>query len=88
MPTIADLLREEGIQQGVQQGILKSARESVIDILELRFEVIPELIVNRLNEIYDPSILKIFRRKSVKATSPEVVEVSRPPRGFLKGAMI
>jgi len=39
MPTIADLLREEGIQQG----ILQSAREAVIDILELRFEVVPRV---------------------------------------------
>lgn len=71
MPTIADSLREEGIRQGMQQGIVQSAREAVIDILELRFEVVPEAIVNRLNEIYDPSILKIFRRKAVKISSLE-----------------
>ncbi|MBC2695521.1 MAG: hypothetical protein HF982_09665 [Desulfobacteraceae bacterium] len=68
-------------------GILQSVREAVIDILELRFEVIPELIVNRLNKIYDPSILKIFRRKAVRITPPEVIEVFRPLR-FLKRRMI
>ncbi len=79
MPTIADSLREEGIRQGmqrgIQQGIVQSAREAVIDILELRFEVVPETIVNRLNEIYDPSILKIFRRKAVKVSSLEFVQI-------------
>jgi len=82
MPTIADSLREEGIrqgiqqgmQQGMQQGVLQSAREAVIDILEARFEVVPQSIVNRLNEIYDPSILKIFRRKAVKVKSLEEFE--------------
>lgn len=71
MPTIADSLRQEGIQEGMQRGILQSAREAVIDNLEVRFEVVPESIVNRLNEIYDPSILKIFRRKAVKVKSLE-----------------
>ena len=75
MPTIADSLREEGIRQGMQQGIVQSAREAVIDILELRFDVVPEAIVNRLNEIYDPSILKIFRRKAVKVSSLEFVQI-------------
>ena len=54
MPTIADSLRQEGIQQGIQQ----SAREAVIDILELRFEVVPESIVNRLNVKCGTSITK------------------------------
>jgi len=46
MPTIADSLRQEGIQQGIQQGMQQgmqqSAREAVIDNLEVRFEVVPE----------------------------------------------
>ena len=58
-----------GIKKGIQQGIQQSAREAVIDILELRFEVVPKSIVNKLNEIYDPSILKIFHRKAMKANS-------------------
>ena len=63
-----------GIKKGIQQGIQQSAREAVIDILELRFEVVPEAIVNRLNEIYDPSILKTLLRKAVKVTCLEEFE--------------
>jgi predicted transposase YdaD len=70
MPTVA----EQWIEQGMQQGVLQSAREAVIDILEARFEVVPEAIVNRLNEIYEPSLLKIFRRKAVKVMSLEEFE--------------
>ena len=65
---------KKGIQQGMQQGILQNAREAVIDILELRFDVVPESIINRLNKIYDPSILKIFHRKAVNANSLEEFE--------------
>jgi len=70
MPTLA----EQWTQQGIQQGIQQSAREAVIDNLEVRFEVVPKSIVNKLNEIYDPSILKIFRRKAVKVKSLEEFE--------------
>ena len=58
-------------EEGIQQGILQSTREAVMDILELRFGVIPESIVKRLNEIYDPSILKMLLRKAVKLDSLE-----------------
>jgi len=70
MPTLA----EQWTQQGIQQGIQQSAREAVIDNLEVRFEVVPKSIVNKLNEIYDSSILKIFRRKAVKVKSLEEFE--------------
>lgn len=66
LPTIAESLKEQGIQQGIQQGILQDAREALIDILEVRFEVIPPPMVKKLNGINDPSILKILRRKAVK----------------------
>ena len=65
MQTIADSLREQGMQQGIQQ----DAREAVIDIIEMRFKVVPESIVKALNDIADPSILKILRRKAVKTKS-------------------
>ncbi|MEW5801735.1 MAG: hypothetical protein AB1847_06475 [bacterium] len=77
MPTIADSLIEEGrkqgmqqgMQEGVQQGIIQNAREVVIDSLEARFDVIPESMKETINEINDPSILKILLRKAVKAES-------------------
>ncbi|MBW1759053.1 MAG: hypothetical protein JRI88_01790 [Deltaproteobacteria bacterium] len=73
LPTIAESLKEQGmqqgIQQGMQQGILQDAREALIDILEVRFEVISPPMVKILNDINDSSILKILRRKAVKVKS-------------------
>lgn len=69
LPTIAESLKEQGMQQGIQQGILQDAREALIDILEVRFEVIPPAMMKILNDINDPAILKILRRKAVKVKS-------------------
>ncbi len=77
MQTVADSLREQGIQQGIQQGmqegiqqgIQQDAREAVIDIIEMRFKVVPESIVKALNDIADSAILKMLRRKAVKTKS-------------------
>lgn len=73
MPTIADALREqgkqEGIQQGMQQGMLQKSRDDVIDILELRFEIVPRSILKVINEINDPSILKSLLKKAVTVKS-------------------
>jgi len=77
MPTIADSLIEEGkkqglqegVQQGIQQGSIQKAREAVIDSLEARFDIVPESVIKTIDEINDPSILKIFLRKAVKVES-------------------
>jgi len=56
---------QQGVQQGIQQGVQQDARDAVIDILEMRFKVVPKSIIKILNEISDPSVLKILRRKAV-----------------------
>jgi len=71
MPTVADSLREQGIQQGILQGILQNAREAVIVNLEVRFETVPRSLVKVLNEINDPSILGMLHRKALTAKSLE-----------------
>ena len=67
MPTIADSLRQEGIQQGIQQG----AREAVIEILEVHFDVVPGSIVKTINGIDDPSVLKMLLKKAATVDSLE-----------------
>lgn len=46
----------------------------MVDILEVHFEVVPQSIVKALNEINDPSILKMLHRKAVKVKSFEEFE--------------
>lgn len=54
--------------------MLQKSREDVIDILEIRFEIIPRSILSVLNEINDPSILKILHKKAVTVKSLDEFE--------------
>ena len=40
--TLAEQLGMEGHQRGLEQGQLQDARDSVLDILEARFEIAPQ----------------------------------------------
>ena len=72
MPTLADELRE----QGIQQGAIQSTREAVIDNLAVRFEAVPEPIIEAIHEINELALLKILHRKAIKVKSlEEFVEV-------------
>ncbi len=55
----------------MQQGMQQNAQEDVIDILEVRFELVPQSIVKTIHQIDDPTILKILHRKAVKVPSLE-----------------
>jgi predicted transposase/invertase (TIGR01784 family) len=70
MPTIADTL----IEQGIQQGIIQNAQEVVLDNLEVRFQNVPEAIVQAIHAIKEPAILKILRRKAIQVQSIEEFE--------------
>ena len=58
-----------GIKKGIQQGIQQSAREAVIDILEVHFDVVPGSIVKTINGIDDPSVLKMLLKKAATVDS-------------------
>jgi len=60
-----------GIKKGIQQGILQKAREDVVEILEVRFELVPGSIVKNINGIDDPSVLKILLKKAATVDSLE-----------------
>jgi len=65
-----------GIKKGIQQGILQSTREAVIDILEVRFEVVSGSIVKTINGIDDPSVLKMLLKKGATVGSlPEFKQI-------------
>jgi flagellar biosynthesis/type III secretory pathway protein FliH len=75
--TIADSLIEEGrkkgleqgMQQGIQQGTIQTAREDLIHSLKVRFDIVPESMINTINEINDPATLRVLLRKAIKAAS-------------------
>jgi hypothetical protein len=64
MPYITSI-EEIGIEKGEQLGKLKNAKESVIEVLETRFENVPETIVNSLNQINDIQYLKQLLKRAI-----------------------
>jgi len=50
-------------------GIRKAIRGAVIDVLEVRFQDVPESIIEAVNGIYDPSVLKALLREAATAAS-------------------
>jgi hypothetical protein len=60
MPTLAE--------QWTQQGKLQSVRESVIENLEARFNVLPRSVIKGIDEIEELSLLKILHKKVLLLT--------------------
>lgn len=62
---------KKGIQQGIQQGLLQNSREAVIDILQVRFELVPDDIVETINSLEDLAVLKELLKKAATIESVE-----------------
>jgi hypothetical protein len=57
--------------RAMQKGILQTARESVLEVLEIRFEVVPPELIEAINEIEDTSVLKQLHRQAIALDSLE-----------------
>ena len=64
-----DLIKEDGIKEGIQQGMLGQSRQDLIDVLEARFELVPRSITATIQEIDDPAVFKILLKKAVTIDS-------------------
>ena len=62
---------QQGLQQGLRQGLLQKSREAVVEILEARFEVVPQSIVEIINDVDDLSILKMLLKKAATVQALE-----------------
>lgn len=69
MGTIAEKWLEEGKEQGRQDGLLFGVRDSIIDILRMRFGHVPEWIGQSVDRIDDLDRLKSLRRRSITVES-------------------
>jgi hypothetical protein len=72
MPYITSVERmgiEKGKPQGKLEGILQNRRETVIDALEIRFDNVPSDLVDAINQIENPSLLKTLHRQAITLDS-------------------
>ncbi|MBD2212041.1 transposase [Nostoc linckia FACHB-104] len=52
-----------------EEGIIETARESVIEVLETRFGEVPNAIVEAINAIEEPSVLKTLLKRAIAIPS-------------------
>lgn len=60
---------EKGEAQGERKGRLESSREAILEILDIRFDGVSEVIVEAVNSIDDMPFLKQLHREAVTAHS-------------------
>jgi hypothetical protein len=61
----------EGISQGIAEGIIQNGREVILDVLEVRFQEVPTEVIQKINEIEDPTLLKTILREAIALGSVE-----------------
>lgn len=65
---------QRGIEQSIEQGLLQMARTNVIEVLHLRFQSVPQDLLDRLQTITDPDHLKNLLGQAVMVGSVEEFE--------------
>ncbi|NES85540.1 MAG: hypothetical protein F6K10_31330 [Moorea sp. SIO2B7] len=61
-------------EEVIEQGTLLNARESVIEALEVRFNLVPPTIISQLNSIENVARLKKLLRLAISINSVEEFE--------------
>jgi hypothetical protein len=68
MPYVTSIERSalaRGREEGREEGVLQNAREDVIEVLQVRFETVPESLVEAVNQISDATVLKQLLRQAI-----------------------
>lgn len=58
-------------EEGIEQGMLQNLQENVIKILQTRFGVAPERVVEVINGIEDQSLLRTLFTNAITVSSTE-----------------
>ena len=54
----------QGIQTGINIGATQEARAYLIEVLEEKFDIVPHTLLEKINQIQDPNILRSLRKKA------------------------
>ena len=61
----------QGLSQGIAEGIIQNRREVILEVLEVKFGEIPTEVIEKVNEIEDPTLLKTLHRQAISLGSVE-----------------
>lgn len=65
-----DLIKKEGILEGMEKGALQTSREAILEVLEERFGFVPNMLSSTIHGIDNSSLLKFLLKKA--ATTPSL----------------
>ena len=69
---------QRGIQQGVTQGVVQGLQKATLDVLTIRFEVVPPEVEKRLAEITDTTRLRRLLQEAVQAENMDAFMAALP----------
>jgi predicted transposase YdaD len=69
--TLADRFRQEGHQEGLHEGEIRARHQTLLEILEVRFGVVPEGLRETLSTIRDLERLKSLHKAAVTCADLE-----------------
>ena len=69
--SMLEAARNEGLQQGLQQGQIHQLRESMIEILRVRFDRVPDALIQQLTPIDDLTVLSTLLKYAATVESVE-----------------
>lgn len=71
MQTVADYWVKQGLEQGLEQGIeqgrVQTLRENILELLQMRFGILPNQVVNQINTFSNPDVLRQLLRQAFTA---------------------
>ncbi|NER49920.1 MAG: transposase [Symploca sp. SIO1A3] len=68
MPLLSNM-EIRGMQRGIKQGTVQNAHEWLLEVLTVRFEVVPPEVTEAINQIEDISVLKQLLREAIAISS-------------------
>ena len=69
-----EIIKEEGIVEGMEKGALQALNGMVVDILEERFNIIPVRLAEKIAGVENAAVLKGLHRQAIRCESLEVFE--------------
>ena len=72
--SMADVLREQGIEQGIEQGETRAKQTAVLKLLQFRFNDIPESVANQITSIQSISRLDALFEEAWKAHTLDEID--------------
>ncbi|NET61940.1 MAG: hypothetical protein F6K47_39235 [Symploca sp. SIO2E6] len=84
MPLLSNMeirAMQRGIEQGIERGTVQTARESVLEVLTMRFEIVLPELIEAINQIEDSSVLKQLHRQAIAINSLAQFQQLLSPNG-------